>query len=121
VRSYCETLLSVCQKTLRRDRAFVLAVPKVTLVTADRSSLIERNKSFLEQRILSALEAARPRNQRALFAAIAVPLLAAVTLTTVAIQSPGDWSHDRLMLSTVVNLDRLDEINRLSAFGRVRN
>ncbi len=121
VRAYCETLLSVCQKTLRRDRAFVLAVPKVTLVTADRSSLFDRKQSFLEHRILSALDAKRLRCQRLVFAAIAVPLLAATTLTTLAIQSPGDWSHDRLMLSTVVNLDRLDEINRLSTFGRVRN
>jgi hypothetical protein len=52
---------------------------------------------------------------------MSIPLLVAVTFATIAIQSPGDWSHDRLMLSTVVNLDRLDEINRLSTFGRVRN
>ena len=121
VRSYCETLLSVCQKTLRRDRSFVMAVPKVTLVTADRSAFGERKETFLERRILTALANRRPRHQRTLFALFAIPLLAMVTLTTVAIQSPGDWSHDRLMLSTVVNLDRLDEINRLSTFGRVRN
>lgn len=121
VRSYCETLLSVCQKTLRRDRDFVLAVPKVTLVTADRSSLVEGKRSFLESRIVSAIEAVQPRNQRLVFLTIVLPLLAAIAFTTVAIQSPGDWSHDRLMLSTVVNLDRLDEINRLSTFGRVRN
>ena len=121
VRAYCETLLSVCQKTLRRDRAFVLAVPKVTLVTADRASLLGPRGSFLERRIHSALEARRTQSKNLVFAAIAAPLLAATVLTTLAIQSPGDWSHDRLMLSTVVNLDRLDEINRLSTFGRIRN
>ena len=120
VRSYCETLLSVCRRTLRRDRAFVLAVPKVTLVTADRSSLFDQKRSFLEQRIHSALDSKRTRFQRLLFVAISVPLLTATTLTTLAIQSPGDWSQDRLMLSTVVNLDRLDEINRLSTFGQLR-
>lgn len=119
VRSYCETLLSVCQKTLRRDRAFVLAVPKVTLVTADRASLLDTKRSFLEHRIHSALDLKKTRFQRLLLVGISVPLLALTTLTTVAIQSPGDWSHDRLMLSTVVNLDRLNEINRLSSFGRV--
>ena len=98
-----------------------MAVPKVTLVTADRASLIPRNGSFLEQRITSALTKRRPRRQKLLFALVATPLLVAVTFITVAIQSPGDWSHDRLMLSTVVNLERLDEINRLSAFGRIRN
>ena len=121
VRSYCETLLSVCQKTLRRDRSFVLAVPKVTLVTADRASVFDRKRSFLEHRITSALQTQRVRFQQVVFVSIAVPLLVLTTLMTLAIQSPGDWSHDRLMLSTVVNLDRLEEINRLSAFGHIRN
>ncbi len=121
VRAYCDTLLSVCQNTLRRDRAFVIAVPKVTLVTADRSALRDGKVSFLEHRILSALDARRVRGERLLFTAVAVPLVAVLTLTTLAIQRPGDWSHDRLMLSTVVNLERLDEINRLSTFGRIRD
>ncbi|MEL6618645.1 MAG: M56 family metallopeptidase [Pseudomonadota bacterium] len=120
-RAYCDTLLSVCQKTLRRDRSFVIAVPKVTLVTADRSSLADSEHSFLHRRILSVLEVRKLTCERLVFAAIAVPLLALITLTTVAIQRPGDWSQDRLMLSTVVNLDRLDEINRLSTFGRIRS
>ena len=121
VGSYCETLLSVCQKTLRRDRAFVLAVPKVTLVTADRAFILDGKRSFLEHRILLALDGKRPSHQRLVFAIIAIPLLAMTTLTTVAIQSPGDWSHDRLMLSTVVNLDRLEEINRVATFGRLKD
>jgi len=121
VQTYCETLLSVCQKTLRRDRAFVIAVPKVTLVTADSSSPGEAKRSFLEHRILSVLNAKQQVRQRLLFVVLLVPLMATVALTTLAIQRPGDWSQDRLMLSTVVNLDRLDEINRLSTFGRIRN
>ncbi|WP_299726774.1 M56 family metallopeptidase [uncultured Tateyamaria sp.] len=120
VREYCETLLSVCQQTLRRDRAFLLAVPKVTLVTADRTP-VKIGKSLLERRILSVLDARRLRYQKLVFVTAAIPLIAAVAFTSVAIQRPGDWSHDRLMLSTVVNLDRLDEINRLSTFGRIRN
>ena len=121
VRDYCETLMSVCQQTLRRDRTFVIAVPKVTLVTADRAALRNGKMSFLERRVLSLLNARNPRHQRLLHIAIAAPLCGAILLTAVAIQGPGDWSHDRLMLSTVVNLERLDEINRLSAFGRMRN
>lgn len=121
VRAYCETLLSVCQKTLRRDRAFVIAVPKVTLVTADRSALRDGKRSFLEHRILSVLDGKRFAYHRLTFLAVVIPLVALLALTTLAIQRPADWSHDRLMLSTVVNLDRLDEINRLSTFGRIRN
>lgn len=117
IRTYCDTLLSVCQKSLRRDRAFVLAVPKVTLVTAERRS----GRSFLEQRIGAILETRKLPYQKLVLAAFAIPLIVAVALASVAIQRPADWSHDRLMLSTVVNLDRLDEINRLSAFARVNN
>lgn len=120
VREYCDTLLSVCQQTLRRDRAFSVAVPKVTLVTVDRSPARE-GKSLLEQRILSMLNARRQSHQKLVFAMAAIPLIAMVAFMSVAIQRPGDWSHDRLMLSTVVNLERLDEINRLSTFGRIRN
>ncbi|GAA6194396.1 M56 family metallopeptidase [Phaeobacter sp. NW0010-22] len=121
VRTYCDTLLSVCQNTLRRDRAFVIAVPKVTLVTADRTSAREGKLGMLEHRILSALEHRPVKRQKAL--SLTVVLLLAITLsvTTISIQRSGDWSQDRLMLSTVVNLERLDEINRLSTFGRIRN
>ncbi|WP_286193973.1 M56 family metallopeptidase [Tropicibacter sp. R16_0] len=121
VRTYCDTLLSICQSTLRRDRAFVIAVPKVTLVTADRSSNWNNRPSMLESRVLSALEARPVRFQRLLFLTLLLPLVTALSITAVAVQRPGDWSQDRLMLSTVVNLERLDEINRLSTFGRIRN
>lgn len=121
IRAYCDTLLNVCQQTLRRDRTFVVAVPKVTLVTADRSALRDGKMSFLEQRITTLFDARMLRYPKLVYAAMVLPLMAAVMLTAMAIQSPGDWSHDRLMLSTVVNLERLEEINRLSTFGRVRN
>ena len=117
-REYCETLLSVCQKTLRRDRAFLIAVPKVTLVTADRSPVSE-GKSLLEHRILSILNSKRPQNQKLVFAVAALPLIATVAFLSVAIQRPGDWSHDRLMLSTVVNLERLEKITQASTLGRI--
>lgn len=121
VRDYCETLLAVCQQTLRRDRAFVIAVPKVTLVTADRSTLRNGELSFLERRIRSLLDASRLSHPQLVYFAVCIPLMAAIVFTALAIQKPGDWSQDRLMLSTVVNLERLDEINRLSTFGRLRN
>lgn len=121
VRTYCDTLLSICQSTLRRDRAFVIAVPKVTLVTADRSSNWNNRPTMLESRVLSALEQTPTRGQNLLFLAILLPLVTALSISAIAVQRPGDWSQDRLMLSTVVNLERLDEINRLSTFGRIRN
>lgn len=125
-RQYCDTLLSICQQSLRRDRLFVVAVPKVTLVTAERGAARLGRPSALERRLTALLDTPRLRHTglrhpRLLAAAFALPLIAAVMLTALAIQQPGDWSQDRLMLSTVVNLERLDEINRLTEAGRVRN
>ena len=121
VDEYCETLLSVCQQSLRKDRVFVVAVPKVTLVTADRSNLMNGPRSFLHERIVSVLEQRNFRQSRWLYGAVLAPLVSAIMLTAVVIQRPADWSQDRLMLSTVVNLERLDEINRLSTIGRLRD
>ncbi len=116
MRIYCETLLSVCQQSLSRNRMFQVATPKVTLVAADRGGQM----SSLEQRITTLLEAGSFRCPKLVYGAIVVPVLAMTILTAIAIQRPGDWSQDRLMLSTVVNLERLEEINRLSTFGRLR-
>lgn len=119
--AYCNTLLSVCQHSLRSDRTFAIAVPKVTLVTADRSAIKKVGTSFLEQRITSLLERQVPRRQKLMSVVIGLALVGMVGITAIAIQSPDDWSQDRLMLSTVVNLERLEEINRASSFGRFRN
>ncbi|WP_435230685.1 M56 family metallopeptidase [Pseudopelagicola sp. nBUS_20] len=121
VKTYCETLLSVCQNTLRRDRAFVIAVPKVTLVTANRSLARQGKLGLLEHRILSALDLRPIKRQKFMFVMTTLPLAVVLLITTICVQRSGDWSQDRLMLSTVVNLERLDEINRLSTFGRIRN
>jgi hypothetical protein len=42
---------------------------------------------------------------------IMVPLIVFVMLSAVMMRSPADWSHDRLMLSSIVNLERLETRN----------
>ncbi|QGX97590.1 M56 family metallopeptidase [Roseovarius faecimaris] len=113
IRAYCETLMSVCQQTLRRDRVFAVAMPKVTLVTAERSG----GQGGLEHRIKTLLSASQNRTPKGAFVLVGLPLVALILGAAMAIQSPGDWSQDRLMLSTVVNLERLDKINSLTTFG----
>ena len=48
---------------------------------------------------------------RLLFMLFMVPLIAFVMISAVMMRSPADWSHDRLMLSTIVNLERLETRN----------
>ncbi len=121
IQAYCDTLLSVCQRTLRRSQPLDHALPKVTLVAAGRSKAPDHRLSTVETRILTLLDMRKPANQKIVFRAIAAPLLICVVLATLSIQRPGDWSQDRLTLSTVVNLERLAEINRTAAFGKAGN
>lgn len=121
IRAYCDTLLSVCQQALRRDRAFAVAMPKVTLVASDRASFRKGGASFLETRISCMFERGTVRRRRTTFFVTGALMFLIVSLTAISIQSPDDWSQDRLMLSTVVNLERLDAINRSPTFQRRQN
>jgi len=38
-------------------------------------------------------------------------MIAVVFLSALSIQKPADWTQDRLMLSTIINLERLETIN----------
>ncbi|MGI1661745.1 M56 family metallopeptidase [Palleronia sp. KMU-117] len=54
--------------------------------------------------------------------ALAMPVIAfgmavGVAVAAASVRQPGDWSQDRLMLSTIVNLERLAAINE-KGFGR---
>ncbi|MEO0905194.1 MAG: biotin transporter BioY, partial [Pseudomonadota bacterium] len=65
--------------------------------------------SFLKLRIVSLLDDSgnaigRPR----LGTAIIAFSLGFALLATLALRPTNDWSHDRLMLSTIVNLERLN-------------
>ncbi|MBC7141755.1 MAG: peptidase M50, partial [Rhodobacteraceae bacterium] len=44
-------------------------------------------------------------------ALLAGPVLVLTLTASVAIRKPGDWSQDRIMLSTIVNLERLAAVN----------
>ena len=49
-----------------------------------------------------------------MFLGLMTPLIAIVILSTLAIQKPNDWSQDRIMLSTIINLERLANHNNLA-------
>jgi beta-lactamase regulating signal transducer with metallopeptidase domain len=108
-KSYCDCLLRVCQDGIRsRSHRFI---PNVAFVRVDRDPFSSNSARFLLFRVTSMLQATLPRDGRKLFRLVQVPLVAALVFGTIAIQRPGDWSQDRLMLSTIVNLERLEARN----------
>lgn len=69
-------------------------------------------RKALEQRILALTESRSRGSGRLLLISLSTVLAAGVILAASSVRNPGDWSQDRLTLSTVVNLERLEQINR---------
>lgn len=110
-REYCDCLLRVCANRFERPSIFALQIPKVTLVETQSRLLRKKPARLLANRVLSALDGNTKRQPRTTVAFVAAILLTFSGLMAFAIQKPNDWSHDRLMLSTIVNLDRLEQRN----------
>ena len=108
IRDYCECLLRVCHSSLTGDRTNQIMTPSVPFVQLDRGLYASQSESFLKQRILSVLEGPTPLRFRHMGSALMLSLFAVVIFASIALRPVNDWSHDRLMLSTIVNLERLN-------------
>jgi hypothetical protein len=111
VAAYCECLLRVCHDGIRRHRLLAVEMPIVALVRPENRLFGGRSAMLLKRRMMSVIEGRSERHPQLIFAALAAPALAVTLLASVAIQKPGDWSQDRIMLSTIVNLERLAAVN----------
>jgi len=78
-----------------------------------------RRSATLEQRILAVTAKTSPQDHTLSWALLSGLLVGAVMLTTLLMQRPSDWSHDRLMLSTIVNLERMASRN-FTSLGSTR-
>jgi beta-lactamase regulating signal transducer with metallopeptidase domain len=114
-KAYCECLLHVCQNSIRKDDRYSIALPSVPFVQVSRPPFGMSSTKALSERIVAIIDPVPNPISRKAFACLLLPTMALVILTSLTIQAPGDWSQDRLMLSTVVNLERLDHVN---SFGR---
>lgn len=111
VAAYCDCLLRVCHDGLRPRRLLAVEAPVVALVRTENRILGSRSAALLKRRMMSVIEGRAERHPRLVFALLAVPVLAVTLTASIAIQKPGDWSQDRIMLSTIVNLERLEAVN----------
>ncbi len=100
---YANCLLDYCARTVSRERPQVL---NVGLVNGSKA------KKVLRQRVLALAEG--PSGRHPLPAMVmCCSLIFAVVLAwgSASLRQTDGWSHDRLMLSTVVNLERLERLN----------
>jgi len=109
---YSLRLLSIARQSLAsRAQPTALGVPLV-----GRSIPLVGRRSILKERILEiAHDQEDPKRETIWFAfALSVFMAAGVLFGAAALAEPPEWSHDRIMLSTVANLDRLNELNTLA-------
>ncbi|MFW8595335.1 M56 family metallopeptidase [Cribrihabitans neustonicus] len=103
VRAYCECLIRACALAAGERPLFARRSPAVALVERRET----RRGAALQQRII-AVTARQPQVQgTAGWALVSVAMASLVLGTAMLLQKPGDWSHDRIMLSTIVNLERM--------------
>ncbi len=102
---YAMCLLRFCERAVTGGQRHGLNVALVS-----QSRLTARRD--LAQRLLSLKTMGRSRRLSPVHGIIgAVVLGFGFALFSASIQTHKDWTHDRLMLSTVVNLERLEAIN----------
>lgn len=114
VATYCQCLLRVCHNSLKRKRLFSISTPVVALVQTENRLFGQRSAQVLRHRMVSLIDGKAERHPRLLAGLMLAPLIGLTLLAAVSIQRPGDWSQDRLMLSTIVNLERLAVMNAQS-------
>ncbi|PVB59816.1 M56 family metallopeptidase [Labrenzia sp. 011] len=115
-RSYCMCLLRAAQAGLKKrqeqrtqDRSG--GVASVALLEVHDRLLRRSPAQKLRRRVEALMEPDRLQPHRGILALAGLAMVSVIFLTALAIQKPADWSQDRLMLSAIVNLERLQIIN----------
>ena len=108
-RDYADCLLSVCEQSMKGVRG---VTPKVALLDIRNTLTGHRNTRSLTARITAIATGTMPygRSTMMLWSLLLVAAIA-ITVGASTLRKPGDWSQDRLMLSTIVNLERLEQRN----------
>ncbi len=102
-RAYCECLIRACESAIQARRGAHLSTPTVGLVDLRNA----RRGATLKRRIVAATATREVEDARFGWLMLLAALLSLSFATALMIQRPADWSHDRLMLSTIVNLERM--------------
>ncbi|QDG76599.1 M56 family metallopeptidase [Labrenzia sp. PHM005] len=119
LRSYCMCLLRAAKSGLKKREAILnrnrSGVAAVALIEVQDRLLRRSPAQKLRSRVEALMEPNRVQPHAGFTALVVVPMAAIVFVTALAIQKPADWSQDRLMLSAIINLERLETIN---SFGK---
>ena len=99
-RAYAECLLDYCERQMNRRSSSSMQVALIRLQTSG-------SRRALAERMIALQYQPAARTGHVTIMAMVVVLGIAVSLSATALRPTGDWSQDRLMLSTIVNLERM--------------
>ncbi len=111
IRAYANCLLDVCERSLQNRRKALATLPTVALLAGEISARGSRSGKALAGRITALIEARAGKTGSVMHHLMIVPLVLALTVGALAIRRPSDWSQDRLMLSSIINLERLEALS----------
>jgi len=110
--AYANCLLDVCERSLKNHHRAFAKLPAVALLTREFSARgSSRAGKVLAERITALIEARGKHANTLMHHLLIIPLVLALAVGALAIAKPSDWSQDRLMLSSIVNLERLEAHN----------
>ena len=115
VKDYGECLLRVCQNSLKYKDGMPGIVPVIAFAQVDTLPFGTNSVRFLKHRVSSLFDMPEEPYASRKFWLFVFPLTAVVLFSSMVMHAGSDWSQDRIMLSTIVNLERLDVIN---GFGK---
>lgn len=110
-RSYCKCLIEVARQNAMNIRRSSRAQPFAIPLIEASSKLTKSRSTNLGKRIFAMSQRKGPRPPLSLTLLLTGALCGSVFVAALAVQHPNGWSHDRIMLSTVLNLERLEELN----------
>ena len=111
IRAYANCLLDVCERSLQNRRKALANLPAVALLAGDITARGSRSGKALAQRITALVDSRASKTGSLMHHLLVLPLVLALTVGALAIRRPNDWSQDRLMLSSIINLERLEALN----------
>ncbi|KZM51973.1 M56 family metallopeptidase [Labrenzia sp. OB1] len=116
LRSYCLCLLRAAQAGLKKRQELMRhdrsgSVASVALLEVNDRLLRRSPAQKLRRRVEALMEPNRLHPHWGIVGLAVLPMVAVIFLAALSIQKPADWSQDRLMLSAIVNLERLQVIN----------
>ncbi|MCH2096336.1 MAG: M56 family metallopeptidase [Rhodobacteraceae bacterium] len=108
---YCIRLLSIARTASKAKQPTAFGV-----ALTGRSLPWRGRRSMLKSRILEiARDMDGPaKESKTISLVVSAGLSLAIVFAATSLSKPADWSHERIMLTTVLNLERIDQLNLMA-------